>query len=128
MVKCNQTTVPEIEFAMRALRLKIVEQHAGCLAVAEAARAAASGPAMRAPTDALSALMAAKKAQQASDCAEVAAKSAEQRRDAVSRQLAEAELEVVAFTAAAQTAGSQLPLAKRQRKHGPLQRCQVKTA
>jgi hypothetical protein len=48
--------------------------------------------------------------------------------DALSVQLAEAELEVVALTAAAQTAGSQLPLAKRQRTHGPLLRWQTETA
>jgi hypothetical protein len=107
-VMCNKTTVPDVEHAVRALRLKIVDKHAGCHAVAEAARAAASGPATRAPTDALNALMEAKKVQQASDRAEAAAKTAEQRRDALSRQLAEAELEVVALTAAAQTAGSTL--------------------
>jgi len=50
------------------------------------------------------------------------------RRDALSSQLAEAELEVVALTAAAQTAGSQLPLAKRQRKDGPLLQWQTETA
>jgi hypothetical protein len=44
MVGCNQTTLPDVAHAVRALRLKIVEKHAGCLAVAEAARAAASGP------------------------------------------------------------------------------------
>ena len=60
-VKCNQTTVPDVEHAVRALRLKIVEKHAGCSAVAEEARAAASGPGTRPPTDALSALMAASK-------------------------------------------------------------------
>jgi hypothetical protein len=55
MVGCNQTSLPEVEHALRALWLKIVEQHAGCLAVAEATRAAAAGPATRPPTDALSA-------------------------------------------------------------------------
>jgi hypothetical protein len=98
-VMCNQTTVPGIEHAMRALRLKIVEQHAGCLAVAEAARATAAGPATRPPTDALSALMAGKKTQQAYDRAEAAVKAAVARRDALSVQLAEAELEVVTLTA-----------------------------
>ena len=39
-VKCNQTDVPDVEHAVRALRLKIVEKHAGCSAVAEEARAA----------------------------------------------------------------------------------------
>jgi hypothetical protein len=128
MVACNETTVPGIEHALRALRLKIVEQHAGCLAVAEAARATAAGPATRPPTDALSALMAGKKTQQAYDRAEAAVKAAVARRDALSVQLAEAELEVVTLTAAAQTAGSQLPLAKRQRKHGPLLRWQTETS
>jgi hypothetical protein len=55
--------------------LKIVEKHAGCHDVAEEARAAASGPATRPPTDALSALMAAKKMQQAADRAEAAVKA-----------------------------------------------------
>ena len=41
-VKCNQITCPSIEHAIRALRMKITEKHAGCLAAAETARAAAS--------------------------------------------------------------------------------------
>jgi hypothetical protein len=127
MVACNQSTVPDVEHAMRELRLKIVEKHAGCLVVAEEARAAAAGPTTRPPTDALSALMAAKKTQQAADRAEAAVKAAVARRDALSVQLAEAELEVVALMAAAQTAGSQLPLAKRQRTHGPLLQWQTET-
>jgi hypothetical protein len=37
-VTCNQSTVPSIEHAVRALRLKIQDKHADCIAVAEAAR------------------------------------------------------------------------------------------
>jgi hypothetical protein len=72
--------------------------------------------------------MAGKKTQQASDGAEVAVKAAVARRDALSVQLAEAELEVVTLTAAAKAAGYQLPLAKRQRRHGPLLRWQTETS
>ena len=68
MVKCNQSTVPTIEHAVRALRLKIQEKHADCIAVAEAARAAAGGPHTRPAPDALAALMAARKAQQGEIC------------------------------------------------------------
>ena len=57
-VKCNQSTVPDIEHAVRALRLKIENAHAGCLAAAEAARAAANGPATRPPPNAIAGMMA----------------------------------------------------------------------
>jgi hypothetical protein len=57
-VKCNQSTVPTLEHAVRALRLKIVQQHSGCLAAAEAARAAAAAPATQPPPDAIAKLMA----------------------------------------------------------------------
>ena len=43
-VKCNQSTVPDLAHAMRAVRKKILEHHAGCLTVAEAARLAAQAP------------------------------------------------------------------------------------
>jgi hypothetical protein len=108
--------LPDVAHAVRALRLKIVEKHAGCLAVAEAARAAAAGPATRPPTDALNALMAGKKMQQASNRAEAAVKAAVARRDALSVQLAEAELDVVTLTAAAQSGGRLSTAAERQRK------------
>ena len=124
-VMCNLTTVPDIEHAVRAVRLKIVAKHAGCLAVAQAARAAASGPAIRAPSDALSALMAAGKERQAATRAEAAMKAAVERRDSARLQLAEAELEVAALTAAA--ADSPLPAAKRQKPLG-LEKRQVQTA
>jgi hypothetical protein len=127
-VQCNQTDVPDIEHAVRKLRLKIAGAHAGCLAAAEEARAAASGPATRPPSDALGALVAAKKTQQAADRAEAAVKAAVARRDTLSSQLAEVELEVVASTVAAQAAGYQLPPAKRQRKDGPLLQWQTETA
>jgi hypothetical protein len=117
--------LPDVAHAVRALRLKIVEKHAGCLAVAEAARAAAAGPATRPPTDALNALMAGKKMQQASNRAEAAVKAAVARRDALSVQLAEAELDVVTLTAAAQSGGRLSTAAERQRNHGPLLRWQT---
>jgi hypothetical protein len=75
-VKCNQSTAPTLEHAVRALRLKIVRDHAGCLAAAEAARAAAGGPSSRPPPDAVAALMAASRAQAAADRAEAAVKAA----------------------------------------------------
>ena len=125
---CNQTDVRSVEHAMRKRRLKIAGAHAGCLAVAEEARAAASGPATQPPSDALGALMAAKKTQQVSDRAAAAVKAAVARRDTLSSQLAEVELEVVASTVAAQAAGYQLPPAKRQRKDGPLLQWQTETA
>ena len=46
-VKCNQSTVPSLARAVRAVRLKIANHHAGCVATAEAARAAAEAPATR---------------------------------------------------------------------------------
>ena len=105
---------------MRALRLKIVEKHAGCSA-AEEARAAASGPATRPPTDALSALMAASKKRQAATREEAAIQAATERRDAARQQLADAECELAALTAAASgshsaAAESQLPAVKRQKQ------------
>ena len=123
-VMCNKTTVPDIEHAVRALRLKIVEKHAGCSAVAEEARAAASGPATRPPTDALSALMAASKNQQAAIRDQAAVKAATKRRDAARQLLADAERELAALTAAA--TDSQLPAAKRQ-KQLELEKWQVET-
>jgi hypothetical protein len=113
MVGCNQTTVPDVEHALRALRLKILEQHAGCVAFAKKARADASGPTTRAPPDALSALMVAGKKQQAAARAEAAIKAAVKRRDAIRQQLADAERELAALTAAA--ADPQVPAAKRQK-------------
>jgi hypothetical protein len=123
-VMCNQTTVPNVEHALRALRRKIVAQHADCLAAAETTRAAAAGPCTRPPPDALSALMAAGKKQQAAARAEAAIKAVTERRDAARQQLADAELELAALTAAA--GDSQLPAAKRQ-KQLELERWQVAT-
>jgi hypothetical protein len=123
-VMCNLTTVPDVAHALRALRLKIVEKHAGCVAIAETARAAASGPTTRAPPDALSALMAAGKKQQAAARAEAAIKAAVERRDAARQQLADAERELAAVTGVA--ADSQLPAAKRQ-KQLELERWQEET-
>jgi hypothetical protein len=123
-VMCNKTTMPDVEHAVRALRLKIVDKHASCRAVAEEARAVASGPATRPPTDALSALMAASKKQQAATRAEAAIKAATERRDAAQQQLADAERELVALTAA--SADSQLPAAKRQ-KQLELEKWQLET-
>jgi hypothetical protein len=91
-VSCNQSNLPEIAHAMRALRLKIVGAHAGylaaaeaaraaCLGAAEAARAATDGPSTRALPDALSTLMANRKAQQAADRAEAAFKASRTRLD-----------------------------------------------
>jgi len=72
-VKCNQSTVPSVEHAVRALRLKIERDHSGCLAAAEAARAAAAAPATRQPANAFKALMRTARSRQA----EAAAKAAE---------------------------------------------------
>ena len=72
-VKCNQSTVPSVEHAVRALRLKIERDHSGCLAAAEAARAAAAAPATRQPADAFQAMMRTARSRQA----EAAAKAAE---------------------------------------------------
>lgn len=87
-VKCNQGTCPDIEHAVRALREKIASKHAGCLAAAEAARAADNGPSTRAPPDALAVLMAARKAQQAAEGSEAALKAAEVRAEAARQMLA----------------------------------------
>jgi len=108
MVKCNQSTVPTIEHAVRALRLKIQDVHAGCIAVAEAARAAAGGPHTRPAPDALAALMAARKAQQAASRAEAAVKAATDLRDAARAACEAAERELAALTAAAVQADAEL--------------------
>ena len=128
MVKCNQSTVPTIEHAVRALRLKIQEKHADCIAVAEAARAAAGGPHTRPASDALAALMAARKAQQAASRAEAAVKAATNLRDAARAACEAAERELAALTAAAVQADAELPAAKRQRNQGPLLPWQKATA
>ena len=44
LVTCNKSTVKTAEQAVRNLRLKIETEHAGCIAAAEVARAAAAGP------------------------------------------------------------------------------------
>ena len=72
-VMCNQSTVPSVEHAVRALRLKIEAAHGGCLAAAEAARAAAAAPATRQPADAFQAMMRTARSRRA----EAAAKDAE---------------------------------------------------
>ena len=72
-VMCNQSNVPSVEHAVRALRLKIEAAHGGCLAAAEAARAAAAAPATRQPADAFQAMMRTARSRQA----EAAAKAAE---------------------------------------------------
>ena len=72
-VMCNQSNVPSVEHAVRALRLKIEAAHGGCLAAAEAARAAAAAPATREPDDAFQAMMRTARSRQA----EAAAKAAE---------------------------------------------------
>ena len=100
-VKVNKSTVPSIEHAVRELRAKIVRDHGGCLAAAEAARAAASGPSTRLPSDALAVMMAARKAQQASERGEAALKAAEARAEVARLALAAAELEVSTRKAAA---------------------------
>ena len=120
-VTCNQSTVPSIEYAVRAVRLKIQENHAGCLAAAQAARAAADGPSSRPPPDALAALMAARRAEQAAARAEMALNAAKARRDLAREMLATAQLEVDALTGAAAEADARLPEAKRQRQRGPPQ-------
>jgi hypothetical protein len=127
-VTCNQSTVPTIEHAVRALRLKIQDVHAGCIAVAEAARAAAGGPHTRPAPDALAALMAARKAQQAASRAEAAVKAATDLRDAARAACEAAERELAALTAAAVQADAELPAAKRQRNQGPLLPWQKATA
>ena len=107
----NQSTTPKLEHAVRALRLKIVEKHAGCLAVAEAARAAAGGPSSRPPPDAMAALMAVRRAEVAAHRAEAALKAAELQRDEARRAYEAAELEAAALTAAATAADFALPSA-----------------
>ena len=64
-VMCNQSNVPSVEHAVRALRLKIEAAHGGCLAAAEAARAAAAAPATRQPADAFQAMMRTARSRQA---------------------------------------------------------------
>ena len=100
-VKCNNSTCPDIEHAMRDLRVKILEKHAGCIAAAEAARATAGDPATRQPSDALATIMAARKAQQASARTEAALKAGEARAGAARAALAAAELEVSTLKVAA---------------------------
>jgi hypothetical protein len=82
-VKLNQSSVPTVEHAVRALRLKIVKAHAGCLAAAEAARAEQQGPTTRPPPNAFvtmmaqaSAIRADRRAAAAEDFAEAARKEA----------------------------------------------------
>ena len=116
-VKTNLSTVPTLAHAVRALRVKIVEKHAGCLRVAEEAQAAVGGPSTRSPPDAIAALMAASKAQAAADRAEAAVKAAEARRDEARRALEAAEREAQTLTAAAMAADFALPEAKRRRTH-----------
>ena len=118
-VKCNQSTLLTPEHAMRALRQKIVDKHAGCLHAAETARAAAGGPSSRPPPNAMAALMAARAAQVAADRAEAALRAAELRRAEARQMLEAAEREANALTAAAIAADSALPEAKRRRTHAP---------
>jgi hypothetical protein len=57
-VKVNQSSMPDVEHAVRALREKIEKVHAGCIIAAEEARAAADAPSTRQPSDALASMMA----------------------------------------------------------------------
>jgi len=87
LVTCNKSTVKTAEQAVRNLRLKIEAEHAGCLAAAEVARAAAAGPMTREPSDALGVLMASRQKQISADRAEAALDAAETRRDAAGQVL-----------------------------------------
>ena len=75
-VMCNQGNVPSNEHAVRALRLKIEAAHGGCLAVAEAARAAAAAPDTRQPAAPFKALMRTARSRQADAAAKAAEKVA----------------------------------------------------
>ena len=75
-VKCNKSTCPDIEHAMRDLRVKILEKHAGCLQAAETARLAAEAPATRGLMDPFKALMAKAGAERAERLALAAEKKA----------------------------------------------------
>ena len=86
-VTTNKSTVKTVEQAVRNLRLKIQTDHTGCLAAAEAARAAAAGPMNREPFDALGVLMASRQKQISADRAEAALDAAEARRDAAGQVL-----------------------------------------
>jgi len=86
-VACNKKTITTVEQAVRNLRLKIETEHAGCIAAAEVARAAAAGPMTREPSDALGVLMASRQKQISADGAEAALDAAETRRDAARQEL-----------------------------------------
>ena len=105
-VICNQSTVPSVEHAVRALRLKIEAAHGGCLAAAEAARAAAAAPATREPADTFAAMMSTARSRRAASAADAAEKTA-----AALRALADA----AAAEEREQAGGMQHEPAKRQR-------------
>ena len=67
--KTNKSIRPDIAHAMQAVRQKVIDHHSGaaCAEAAAAARVAADGPRTCPPADALSAMMAARDAQCASD-------------------------------------------------------------
>ena len=105
-VKCNQSTCPDVEHAVRALRFKIAGAHAGCIATAEAARTAAGGPPSRQPPDAIALMMAPALARRL----DIQAASAKARADVAVKEAALAQAAADAAWAPLQTSA----VAKRQ--------------
>ena len=113
--KTNQGSRPDIAHAMQAVRQKVIENHSGaeCAKAAAAARLAADGPRTRPPSDALSAMMAARNAQRASDRVEAALVEAKERAAVARQVLVAVDREVTMLTAEAEAADAELPAEKR---------------
>ena len=88
---------------MQAVRQKVINHHSGaaCAEAAAAARVAADGPRTRPPSDALSAMVAARNAQRASDRVEAALVAAKERAAVARQGVIAADREVTKLTAEA---------------------------
>ena len=126
--KTNQGSRPDIAHTMQAVRQKVIEKHSGaaCAEAAAAARLAANGPRTRPPSNALSAMMAARNAQRAYDRVEAALVAAKERAAVARQVLVAADREVTVLTAEAEAADAELP-AKRQCTRAPLKAWQTAT-
>ena len=113
---------------MQAVRQKVIDNHSGaaCAEAAAAARVAADGPRTRPPADALSAMMAARDAQRASDRVKAALVAAKERAAVARQGLVAADREVTKLTAEAEAADAELP-AKRQCTRAPLKAWETAT-
>ena len=126
--KTNQGSRPDIAHTMQAVRQKVIEKHSGaaCAEAAAAARLAADGPRTRPPSNALSAMMAARNAQRAYDRVEAALVAAKERAAVARQVLVAADREVTVLTAEAEAADAELP-AKRQCTRAPLKAWETAT-